>query len=690
MPDLLFEIGTEEIPAGYIAPALEAMAATLCRRLEAARIEHGPAHVYGTPRRLTVLVEAVAKKQTSLGIELQGPPARVAFDKHGRPAQAAIKFAEKAGIPLAGLRVRETEKGSYVFAVKREKGLASRTVLKAILPQVIAAVPFPKSMRWGDLSVEFARPILHLVALWGASTVGFEFAGLRSGRYSRGHQFMHPGKLKIQMPTEYVDSLRRVKVYADPAERKAVVQEQIEAAAASAGGTVLRDDELLDTVANLTEYPVAVVGSFDRRFLDLPEEVLITAMREHQKYFALVDAQKRLMPHFIAVNNTRAKDMQVVAKGHERVLRARLEDAKFFYAADLAISLEEQVGKLKSVTFQARLGSIYAKVQRLEHLVQTIAETLANGRELEAVAGRAAHLCKTDLVTQMVGEFPKLQGVMGRVYAIQQGESQAVATAVEEHYRPTHSGAALPATPCGALLSIADKMDTLCACFCVGLIPTGGTDPYALRRQGIGILQIMQAHGLDISLSELIRCSLELLQEYATEPRPDTMERVKRFLKDRLANLLAEQGHAKDTIAAVLDADFDVIPEVYLKIAALEDLKRTADFEPIAVAFKRVVNIIRKAPDEIPATVQPELFEHEAEASLLAAVDRVQRDVTASVKDRKFDRALGMIASLREPVDSFFDGVLVMADEPRIRRNRLAILKRIATMFDQLADFSKL
>jgi len=690
MPDFLLEIGAEEIPAGYIAPALEAMAANIGRQLDAQRIEHGTIKTYGTPLRLAVAVADVAPRQRPLKDELQGPPSKVAFDGQGRPTTAAVKFAEKAGVPLNRLKVKETEKGAYVFASRREKGRATRGILKAILPRVVAAVPFPKSMRWGDLSVEFARPIHTLLALFGEQLVGFEFAGIKSGRYILGHRFMRRGKIKIGAPDEYLPSLREAHVYADIAERRQMVKDAISESAATVNASVLPDDELVDIVTNLVEFPVVSLGSFDQKFLDLPDEVLITSMREHQKYFALADQNDRLMSYFIAVNNTPVKDIAVVTTGHERVLRARLEDAKFFFHQDMQIPLDQSAAKLADVLFQAQLGSIGEKVERIVGVSEYIAPQLDTSPDFVSTVSRAAALSKADLVTLMVGEFPKLQGVMGRLYAERQGEDPSVAAVLEEHWRPVYSGAALPATAAGAIVSIADKIDSICGCFCVGLIPSGTADPYALRRLGIGLIQIIIARDLKLSLPELISKNLELLQAKATQDLDATARKVLDFLQNRITHLLVDEGYSKDTIAAVLGAGVEALPDIWQKVSALEAQKARPDFEPLAVAFKRVVNIIKKAGDFSPEPVQPKRFEHDAEQQLLDAFESVQQSVSANMEQRDFANALSNIVALKGPVDAFFDDVMVMVDDPEIRQNRLSLLGKIAGLFNRFADFSKL
>lgn len=701
MKTLLVEVGTEEIPAGYIEPALRALAATLSEKLTEARIEHGTAKTFGTPRRLTVRIEKVAEKQLPLKTELTGPPLKIGFDDAGRPTMAARKFAEKAGVKVDRLTVKDTGKGSYLCALKQERGQATLALLKDILPKVILATPFAKTMRWADLDIAFARPIHSCLAVLGSKVIPFKLGNISAGRFTSGHYFMHPGKIKIDSTDAYLKRLREARVLVDLDERRKAVESEISKAAKKVGGRILADEELVDVVKNLVEYPVAVVGKFDQDFLQLPDEVLITAMREHQKYFAVVNASEKLLPYFIAVNNTVARDMKLVAKGHERVLRARLADAQFFYRGDLEVSNDQRVEKLKGVLFQAQLGTMYAKIQRVAQIGKFIAKAvdmgLAEGRqavELKAQIARAARLCKADLVSQVVGEFPKLQGVMGRIYATIAGELPTVSAAIEEHYRPTFSGGPLPQTIAGSILSIADKMDSICGCFSAGLIPTGASDPYALRRQGIGIIQIMNDKGFSFSLRKLIKKSLGQFELKGADQLEQLTQKVTTFLQNRIIQLLADQGYAKDAIAAVVAVSIDHVPNLWSRLEALETLKSKPDFEPLAVAFKRVVNILRKSGKledrGKSGAVQENLFEHRSEAALFAAFNKVENKVSEAMDKGLFEEALLLIASLRGPVDAFFDGVMVLAENQNVRRNRMALLANIAALFGKFADFSKL
>jgi len=654
------------------------------------RIEYGNSKVFGTPRRLAIEVQHVADKQKSLTSEVMGPPEKVGFDNNGNPTTAAIKFAEKVGVSVNALTVKETDKGRYVCARVAERGLATRTLLKTILPEIILTTPFPKTMKWAELNITFARPIHYIVALLGNQVIPFEVGDTKSGRYTFGHYFMQPRKVKISSPEDYVKTLKNAHVVIDFEERRKLVENEINKAAKEAGGKIFPDEELIDINKNLVEYPIATAGKFDKEFLEIPGEILITAMRKHQKYFAVVDDNSNLMPNFIAVNNTRTKDLNLVATGHERVLRARLADAQFFFKSDVEESMDEWVERLKGVLFQAKLGSMYEKVQRVQKIAAYLADASGQKPNVKKQLLRAAWLCKADLESHVVYEFPNLQGVMGRTYALIKKEPEAVAAAIEEHYRPIYSGGPLPETVIGALLGIADKIDSICGFFSVGLIPTGASDPYALRRQGIGIIQIMHDKGFSFSLRELIEKSLSIYGIKGTKKIKEMADPIYTFIQNRITYQLVEEGFSKDVIAAVADADADNVPNVWNRVRALQDLKAAADFEPLAIAFKRVVNIIKKADLPARKKVDEKLFEHESESALYSAYKDMKGKISNHLAKGHFDQALREIAKLRDPVDTFFDSVMVMSKEKKIRNNRLTLLWMISELFGLFADFSKI
>lgn len=692
MERLLIEIGTEEIPSGYIEPALHSFRTMVTDRLKKERIEFGDALIYGTPRRLALVVENVASKQTPIAVEMTGPPERVAYDEKGQPTVAAVKFAEKAGVAVNRIQITETEKGRYLYVRKTEKGQSTKGILKQILPELILSIPFPKTMRWKNLRTTFARPIFSIAALYGASVISFTVGDVKTGRSTFGHRFMAPGRIRLDHSDQYPDILASAFVIADIAERKKRMKKGMHKVVAGAGGKILSDDALFDLVCNLVEYPEVVLGRFDRKFLSLPPEILVTAMREHQRYFAVIGDNNRMMPHFVAVSNNRARDMHVVASGYQRVLEARLEDARFFYNTDLKIPLDRMVEKLKSVVFQAKLGSVFNKTQRVRELCRFIAEKEGFGKTEKEHLDRAANYCKADLVSHVVIEFPNLQGITGRIYAEKAGYPESVASAMEEHYRPTHSGGKLPETHVGSVLGIADKLDTLCGCFLVGLVPTGASDPYALRRQAIGLIATARENGFGFSLAAAIRHGLGLFDSTVERPIEEAAEDLTEFLKNRMAHMLEEELIPKDMAAAILAVSGDNIPDVWSRARAFFKMKSQPDFQSLAAAFKRVVNIIRKAdPSEIGiGEIQPSLFESSAESSLYNVFSATQKQVADCLKRQDAESAFTAIAEIKEPVDRFFDEVMVMTDDTEMRRNRLALLKGISDLFARLADFSRI
>jgi len=694
--NLLLEVFTEEIPTSYILPALKGMETIMARKLSEARIDYGAMKTMGTPRRLTIIVHNVAEKQKSVVNEILGPPKRVGFDSNGHPTKAAEGFARSHGVSIDALTFKTTPKGEYVCIKKLIKGIPTITLLRKILPELILEIPFPKSMRWADTEISFVRPIHSILSLFGERVITFKVGNIKSGRRTFGHRFLHPKSIQIKSISEYIHKLKEAFVVVDISERKEMIRQKVSTIAHTLGGEVLPDEELLDTVTQLVEFPSVVAGKFSPEFLELPREVLIAAMREHQKYFAVVNSEKDLMHHFIAVNNTQTENNKAVIKGHERVLQARLEDARFFFEADTRRPLQSYVDQLKEVMFQADLGTVYEKVLRIQKLVQFLAGD--NAPELKEAVSRAAWLCKADLVSQMVGEFPKLQGIMGSIYARHSGETEAVAMAIREHYLPAYAGGPLPKTLAGALLAIADKMDTICGCIGVGLIPTGTSDPYALRRQGLGIIHIMLEHKLTLSLKGLIEKSLHLLKEKVSYNVQETVQKVLNFFEHRVEHLLIGEGYPKDLVAAVISVSIDDIPGVWARVNALRDLKTKPDFDSLSIAFKRVVNIIRQAKERYGkealfgdhSRVDPALFEKGCEQNLYNTFGEVKERALTLLKGGSIDKALLAVVSLKQPIDDFFDGVMVMVEEDTLRKNRLALLNNISQLFSLFADFSRI
>ncbi|MFA4910815.1 MAG: glycine--tRNA ligase subunit beta [Desulfobacteria bacterium] len=684
--ELLLEIGTEEIPSGFVPKALKDMKELIEKELKNLRIGFGEIKTLGTPRRLVLYIDHMSDKQEDTYAEIIGPSKKVAFDENGNPTKAAIGFARAQGVNPSDLQQVSTLKGEYLAVRKKEMGNDTKGVLSSILPRFITSIPFPKSMRWGDSSIRFVRPIHWILCIFNGEIVPFKMDNIESGNQSFGHRFMSPGPFKVQDFNHYIQHLRDAYVIIDPIERKEKIKETISQSAAAVSGKVLEDDDLLDNVTYLVEYPTAIVGRFEQGFLNLPSEVLISSMREHQKYFSIVDDADSLIPCFIAVNNTLAKDPEIVVRGNERVLKARLSDARFFFKEDQKIHFSERVHHLKEVVFQSELGTFYEKVMRFQKMAEYLALEIMP--ELKETTKKAALLCKADLTSGMVGEFPKLQGVMGREYALLSGEAVEVATAIYEHYLPRFAGDILPSTHAGAFVSIADKLDTVVGCFGVGLVPTGTSDPYALRRQALGIINIILNKKYPISLKKLIERNIEYLNGKISRDPVMVKEGVLEFFRLRLQYQLTSQGYPYDTIDAVLSLYFDDLADSFERIKALQELKNQPDFKPLAIAFKRASNILSQSHPG--GEVVPSLFQDSVENTLFEAYKEIEEYVVKLIAKKRYLDALTKMVQLRKPVDDFFDNVMVMAEDEKTRKNRLAILAEISGLFLKIADFSKI
>jgi len=685
--ELLMEIGTEEIPAGYLTEGLEQFRRLVENCLTENRIERAGVETFGTPRRLVLIGKEVSERQTDLVKEITGPPKSVAFDGEGRPTKAALGFAQKQNVSIEDVQCVETPRGEYLYIKRQIPGRATAEILCEVLPGLLAAIPWPKSMRWGSVGFPFVRPIHWVLCLLGAKVVPFEVAGVGSGDTTRGHRFMSPDPIRISGIQDYLDKMNRAFVVIDTEERERVVREVVREAAKSAGGMPANDPDLVHIVANLVETPSAVCGSFDRSFLELPDVVLITAMREHQKYFAVYDAEGRLLPNFVAVNNTVARDVSVVKRGHERVLRARLSDAAFFAKEDRKRPLLDRLEGLKKVVYQADLGTSYAKVQRFTRLAQFIAEKILPN-EIDTVR-LVATLCKCDLITQMVGEFPSLQGVMGKEYARMEGYPPEVSAAIYEHYLPLRAGGELPASAVGAVVGVADRMDTIAGCFAVGLEPSGSADPFALRRHALAIIRIIEEMGWDLSLSELVREALSLLRPDVRFDEAQVFSKVVAFIKERWKQMMLGADYAADLVEAVVSADFDRIRRLRPR---LDQVGRFAagseEFSQLCQAFKRVSNILKK--EETTVEPNPALFQETCETALWETFQSLKGDVHRLAGQDAYLDALRLMARIRKPVDDFFDGVEVLTrDDPALRGNRVGLLQQVAGLMLLFADFSK-
>jgi len=685
--DLLIEIGTEEIPARFIPPVLEEMQVSFRHRLEQERIDVGTVRTMGTPRRLALLASGVAEQQAQTTAEIIGPPQAVAFDADGAPTKAALGFARTQGVEVKDLIVVNTDRGPYLAVKKQTGGLLTKDRLQEFLPEWILSLSFPKSMRWGSLTITFARPIHWIVALYGQEVIPFTVGDITSGQVSYGHRFQAPQAINLgsASASDYLNALGQAHVLVDPAERRAVLVDQLAQAAQSVQGQLVPNPELVQENTFLVESPNLTLGNFEEKFLQLPDEVLITSMREHQRYFSLRNSSGKLLPHFIAVNNTLARDPKIVQQGHERVLRARLSDAMFFFQEDSKVKLDSWVEELKGVVYHSLLGTSFDKMDRFQSLATYLAQRLLPDKVQQVQ--RAATLCKADLVSGMVGEFPSLQGVMGREYARLAGEDPEVADAILAHYLPRHAGDQLPENRVGAMVGMADRLDSICGSFGVGLIPSGAADPYGLRRQALAIINILWDNKFYLDLGEAIDYSLSLLKDKLTEPAEKTRSEIMEFFRIRVHHLLTGENLSAEVVEAVLTASFTDIVEAMQRAQALDEVRRSLDFPSLAVAFKRVINISRGTP---ASAVQPELFEHQSERDLLAATLAMEEAVAQALPVRDFPEIFRSLAALKTPVDRFFDEVLVMTDDPKVRANRLALLVRISQTFLQMADFSRI
>ncbi|MBX5484735.1 MAG: glycine--tRNA ligase subunit beta [Myxococcaceae bacterium] len=692
--DLLLELGAEEIPASFVEPALADLARVIVERAKEARLTHGEVRTFGTPRRLAVLVRDVAARSEDVTKEVTGPSVKAAFDAAGKPTRAAEKFAESVGLSVDRLLRVKTPKGEYLAAKLEEKGRPAPELLPAVLHAAVHGINFKKSMRWGDVELSFARPLHWIVALFGEEVIPVVFGDVRSGRTTYGHRFLAPQPIELRRPADYVEALRAAHVIVDPVERRKLVHERVRAGAEKAGGRLLEDEALLDQVTYLVELPNPVVGSFDERHLDLPPEVLIQEMKSHQRYFSVVDEHGKLLPRFVAVSNTPVKDERVSLRGYERVLRARLSDGRFFFDEDRKHSLETRVPKLERVVFQQKLGTYAEKIERFRLLADFIARRSGKA-DILPILERAATLAKADLVTGMVGEFPELQGVMGREYAKASGEKPEVALAIFEHYLPRNAQDSLPTQDPGALIGIADRLDTIVGIFGIGKGPSAAADPFGLRRATLAIIHIVLHRGYRFSLVAAIDRALELLEPKLADQKrkanePPVRDQVLEFFRGRLKVMWAEE-HRPDVVEAVLSAGFDDLVAAHLRLKALSAIVGQADFAPLAVAFKRVVNIVEKQGRDIGAGApDPGRFQDDAEKALFEAYTQAKGKVDALVKADDYAGALREITALKPAVDRFFDRVMVMAEDRALRENRVRLLMQIGGLFGRIADFSKI
>ena len=687
--DLLLEIGVEELPSSFVAGAIAALPNIAKKGLAQCRIAHGEMRALGTPRRLALLVQGVADRQPDLSQELVGPSAAAGFDKQGAPTRAAEAFAKKLGVRIEDLRTVDTPKGKYLAGTRRETGAATAALLPEILSGVVAAVPFRKSMRWGSGEATFGRPVQWLIGLFGSDVVDFNFAGISSGRTSRGHRFLWSDPVEIESPAEYTRKLAGAHVIVDPEQRARLMTERLLAAAERAGGTLIEDDFLVAENLSLVEEPHIVVGSFDPAFLSLPETVILEVAKGHQRYFGVRGKDGKLLPRYLAVVNT-AENEQNVRRGNDRVMRARLADARFFFDEDRKIPLLSRREKLAGIVFQAKLGDMLKKTERIERLTREIGRLSGLGGETLQTAVRGAGLAKCDLVTLMVGEFPDLQGTIGRDYAIAQGEPAALADVIRDHYAPR--GATDPTAPSdpAALVAIADRLDSLVGCFAIGLAPTGAADPFALRRAAIGILRTVLDRSYDLPLSDAVIAAHACHDTTSFELSPQAVSaKLADFFRERLRGLLTADlpGDVVDAcIAASADRPSDVRARA-LALAALDPAVRAGAGE----VFKRATNIAKEAPDGAPlAPSEVQAETHPSETALFDAFQALAADLQSLRAERKWAQAFGRIAAFAPVMHQYFLDVFVMVDDEKVRSNRLRLMRSISELCSDLAHFQLL
>lgn len=698
--DLLIEVGVEELPYQFVAPALAAMKESSERLLKEQRLAFQAIRMMGTPRRLTMVVEGLVARQAAVTKETMGPPKAAAFDQAGQPTRAAVGFASTHGVPVQNLEVRRTPKGEYLFAVKHEEGRPASSVLMEILPNLVVGLSFPKSMKWNESGVRFARPIRWLLAIYGRAVLPFDVAGVTASNRTTGHRVVGGGKwIRVKDAASYEALIERHGVIVDPQRRRHLIQQQIDEICRETGFELNEDEMLLDQAVYSTELPTALIGSFKEAYLDVPEEILMTSMKEHQGFFSLRHKETgKLAPHFIAVVNTRVTDLSLIRTGNERVLEARLADAKFFFDEDRKMRLSERTSKLSGITFHQKLGTMAQKQERVKHLAGFIAGHLSSGHgDLPSICERAASLAKADLVTGIVGEFPELQGIMGSVYALHDGEPAEVARAIREQYLPKGIEGETPRTLAGLVLALADRLDSIAAFFHVGVVPTGSEDPLGLRRQATAVVRIILEANLQADLATFVERARQLVSDDGFKGLPDSeahgtsriiefiLERVRHYC--RVVHLLRD-----DVIEAVLKSRRDRpldLADLVRRMKALEAVIRKPEFDALLIGFKRAHRLVEKE-QWTRAAVDPTQFQHAAESDLYRAVTDVRTHIKESIAAGEYDRMLDALIRLKPSIDGFFSAVMVNVEDQAIRRNRLSLLKDIDELFVSFADFSQI
>lgn len=686
--DFLFEIGVEDVPARFMPEALFQLKEKSRYIFSENRLHYESAETYGTPRRLTLYITNLETYQEDLVHEFKGPPQAAAFDEEGNYTKAAFGFAKSCGVSPDELRVKAVNGGNYIFAETREKGSETLALLPDILQRIIKAISLPRTMRWGNGDMRFIRPIRWLVAVYGNEKISFSIAGVQSGRATYGHRFLSAGEVELTEPKDYFEALKGSYVVVDPFERKQVIWKQVEELAGGKGGRVEKDTDLLQEITFLLEYPTALLGKFNEKYLQLPYEVLETTMKGQQKYFPVLDKSGSLLPYFIALRDGTAEHIQVVAAGNEKVLEARLADAEFFYQEDTNTSLAEKVEKLEKVVYQENLGTLLDKTKRLQNLAEYIADELDVLPEKNKDLLRCAYLAKADLVTSMVYEFPELQGIMGSYYARHDGEKEEICIGIREHYSPRYSGDRVPTSKTGTIVAIADKIDNIIGCFIVGLSATGSQDPYGLRRQAQGISYIIKENDLNISLKALTLKSFEEYWEQVriTVSEEEILEKVKSFFKPRYSSIMEEDGIPYDIINSVIAAEWDRGSDVFKTAQDLLLLKKENKLEDLITAYNRVGNLAKKANT---SSVDEELLIENAEKELWENFKVIKNEASSFLESKQYYSYFVVISKLRSFIDDFFDNVMVMVKEDNLRSNRLALIKSISDFMGAAADLSQ-
>jgi len=680
MSNLLLEIGTEEIPAGYIAPALKQMKDLFAEQVKKNRISFDGMHTTGTPRRLVLLTSGLPQRQEDIVQEVKGPSAKVAFDENGKPTKAAIGFAGSQGVKAEDMKVVDTSNGKYCFAVKEIEGRRIFDLLPEILTSIITSIAFPKSMRWKADKLYFARPIRTIMALFDKDVINLELNGIKADRKTNGHQFLSDKVIDIQSADydSYKEMLNSENVIVEIDERREVIRKAINSIL-SVYDSTLDDEALLEEVTNLVEFPGAVKCSFDKGYLAIPSEVIETAMKDHQRYFPVKDKDGKLLPEFIVITDRDSGDGEIIRKGNERVLRARLADANFFWDEDKKISLHERVKDLESLVFHEDIGSYLNREERIGEMAHFIAEMLNFSPDKLELVKLASSLCKTDLLTEMVGEFPKLQGIMGREYALAQGEDEEVARSIEEHYLPRYADDVLPETEIGTVLSLADKFDIIASCFSAGLIPTGSQDPYALRRQAQGIIRILETKELDVSLKKMFEKSLSSL----TDINPESGKvygQIMDFFKDRVYNIYLERGYRYDIVESVMKSGFDNISDFVCRLEVVTRIAETPIWQNLVEVVERTFNIGKNCT--IQGEVNEELLKEEEERALWAVYKKENEGLLQYVPQGKYEElSIAYNDAFAKPVHNFFDKVFVNVEDEKIKNNRLLLVKKVNEIY---------